>query len=288
MEFLPRCLSAVVMLFCFTAHGQNLEISEEKVDYKNIQAYLYTPITDKPLPAIIVTGGSEGGFKTAQAMGPKLAQQGFVVLGMAYFDAEGLPEKLNKIPLEQFFHGIDFLQSLDSVSKDKIGFTGGSKGGELALLIASMDARIKAVSAFTPSSVVFQSARFARSLTSSWTYKGEEIPYVPYKGNIYPDDWKDLIHMFNESLTQTDLVEKARIKVENINGAIQLISATKDEIWPSTRMSNDIQKRLVNDDFQHAFYHIAVNTGHGFSQEWGPILEQHIAQFFELHLKTDL
>lgn len=268
--------------------ANDLEIAEEKVDYKGIQAYLYTPKTDQPLPALIVTGGSDGGFNTARKLGPKLAKSGFVVLGMAYFGAEGLPDKLNKIPLEQFFYGIDFLQTQNTVIKDKIGFSGGSKGGELALLISSMDKRIKAVSAYTPSSVVFQSARYAKSLTSSWTYKGEEIPFVPYKGNIYPEDWRDLIHMFNESLTQSELVEKASIKVENIDGAIQLISATKDEIWPSTKMSNDIQQRLVENNFKHSFEHLAVNTGHMFSKEWAPILEKEMTDFFILHLKLAL
>ena len=273
-----------VSLFCFS---EEMEISKEKINYKGIQAYLYKPASNVPLPAIIVVGGSEGGFTTAESMGPKLAKQGFVVLGMAYFGAEGLPEKLNKIPLEQFFFGIDFLQSQETVIKGKIGFTGGSKGGELALLISSMDPRVKAVSAFTPASVVFQSARYAKSLTSSWTHNNQEIPFVPYKGNIYPEDWRELIHMFNESLTQEESVKSATIKVEKINGAIQLISATKDEIWPSTKMSIDIQKRLVDHNFNHSFQHLAVNTGHSFSKNWAPVLEEQIANFFILHLKRE-
>jgi len=274
-----------VVTAAFTSWASAQEVKVEKVSYKDLVANLYIPEAEAPLPAIIVTGGSEGGMTTADAMGPMLAKAGFVVLGMAYFGAEGLPETLDRIPLEPFFNAIDHLQSLSIVDRDKIGFTSGSKGAELALLVASMDKRIKAVSAFTPSSVVFQSARYAKRLTSSWTYQGEDIPFVPYKGNIFPEDWRDLIHLFNATLTQKQAVERASIKVENINGPIQLISASKDEIWPSTKMSISMQSRLLEHDFPHAVSHLAVNTGHGFSKEWAPKIEKHITDFFTLHFK---
>jgi hypothetical protein len=90
--------------------------------------------------------------------------------------------------------------------------------------------------------------------------------------------------MIEDSLTQVDAVKEATIKVENINGPVQLISAANDEIWPSTRMSIDIQNKLLANDFPHVVDHLTVNSEHMFSQKWAPILEKRISDFFVLHL----
>ena len=47
---------------------------------------------------------------------------------LAYFNQEGLPDKLSNIPLEYFEKAIGYLQSLDEVEKDRIGVLGASRG----------------------------------------------------------------------------------------------------------------------------------------------------------------
>jgi len=59
-------------------------------------ANLFAPADAKGrLPAIVIRGGSEGGLGAASARDGKLiAQRGYRVLQLAYFDAPGLPKDL--------------------------------------------------------------------------------------------------------------------------------------------------------------------------------------------------
>ncbi|MGB4974733.1 MAG: acyl-CoA thioester hydrolase/BAAT C-terminal domain-containing protein, partial [Cyclobacteriaceae bacterium] len=99
--------------------------------------------------------------------------------------------------------------------------------------------------------------------TSSWTYKDEEVPYVPMPWAAVPSAMKrDLRSAFTIMLEDKDAVDKALIKVENINGAILLLSAKKDEMWPSTEMSNEVVLRLKQKGFEHPYQHLAIEGGH--------------------------
>ncbi|MCI0750658.1 MAG: hypothetical protein L0Y35_02365, partial [Flammeovirgaceae bacterium] len=73
---------------------------------------------------------------------------------------------------------------------------------------------------------------------------------------------RDLRKAFEIMLEDKEAVEKALIKVENIKGPILLVSATKDEMWPSTEMSDEIMARLQSKKFPHVFEHIAIDGGH--------------------------
>jgi hypothetical protein len=48
-------------------------------------------------------------------------------------------------------------------------------------------------------------------------------------------------------------VKKTEIEVENINGSILLISGIKDDQWPATEMSDQIVKRLQQNNFKHYY-----------------------------------
>jgi hypothetical protein len=122
-----------------------------------------------------------------------------------------------------------------------------------------------------PSSVVFQG--LGKGLEkgvslSSWSYKGQPVPFVPYykqydysKG--FKNGWRELHEL---SLTQTDAVEKAMIKVEQINGPILILTGKEDKMWPSSQMGDMIIKRLQDHKFPHWYKHVAyVNAGHIFS-----------------------
>ena len=64
---------------------------------------------------------------------------------------------------------------------DSIGVWGASKGSELALLAASLFGDIKAVVAKSASAYVFEGIgeEMGKVHKSSWTWKGEGVPFVP-------------------------------------------------------------------------------------------------------------
>jgi len=54
----------------------------------------------------------------------------------------------------------------------------------------------------------------------------------------------------------------AAIEVEAINGPLLFLSATRDEVWPSTEMSEAMMTRLRAHGFSHHAEHIAIEGDH--------------------------
>jgi dienelactone hydrolase len=284
-----RILLRVLLLFALQtsadAIAQSAPTSPEfiVVNEGGLAAHLYLPPGRGPFPILLAVGGSEGGFITGDAYGKMFPNEGIAVLGLAYFGAPGLPEAIDRIPLEYFVRAIDFVAHQPSLDRDHIALVGGSKGGELALLVAANDPRIKAVCAIVPSSVVWQSARLLNRSSSSWTHRGYQIPFVPYKGPIMPQSGR-IADLFDLSLTNDAAVASSTIPVENIRGPILFISASRDEIWPSKKMSDAMIKRLDEKKFPYAHRHLTYDTGHGFSKELAPEVNGVIVEFFKAEL----
>ena len=253
------------------------------VSEHGLVGYLFLPTTPGPHPVIISVGGSEGGTSTAKISGAAFAPSGAAVLGLGYFGAEGLPEKLERIPLEYFQVAIEYLEKHPDIDSNRIGFLGGSKGGELSLLFASMEPRIVAVVASLPSGVVWQSKPLQK--TSSWSYKGKDVPLVPFiTGPRFTasEQWPDL---YRDSLEQPEAVKAGTIKVEHINGPVLLISVSRDHIWPSTTMAQIAMNRLIEHSFPHQFEHVVLNDDH-FVRNNSHVVIGKIRQFFHAQLVT--
>jgi len=111
----------------------------------------------KPQKAVILLGGSEGGKSWSDCTDfiQGLVDQGFCVLSLAYFGTEHLPNQLRAIPLEYFSTAFDWLANQkELVIPEDYAVVGGSRGAELALLLASRFPEIKTVVAIAPSSVL--------------------------------------------------------------------------------------------------------------------------------------
>ncbi len=104
---------------------------------------------------LILLGGSEGGLPNYYDT-TKLTSLGYACFILGYFNTKSTPDRLEMIPLEYFDKAIKSLKSRPELKKKKVIIWGGSKGGELALLLASRNKQIKGVIAAVPSSVVFQ------------------------------------------------------------------------------------------------------------------------------------
>ena len=95
-------------------------------------------------PTILLLGGSEGGDIMAYTA-PRFASAGYVAASVAYFGLPGLPQSLEEIPVETVGKALDAIASRPDVDSGHIAIFGGSKGGELALLAASVYPQIHAV-----------------------------------------------------------------------------------------------------------------------------------------------
>ena len=66
----------------------------------------------------------------------ELARRRFTALALAHFGMPGLPPGLIDVPLEYFARGLDVLAEQPSAGQ-RFGVTGGSRGGEAALLVGA-------------------------------------------------------------------------------------------------------------------------------------------------------
>ena len=233
------------------------------------------------LPTVITVGGSGGGLDWEIAAA--LAAHGFAALALPYFGFEPLPASLNSIPLEYFEKAIAWLGRQPEVDAGRLAIHGTSRGGELALLLASRIPLLRAVAGIVPGNVVWQgtgrapddgraAARDRNGHRSSWTYRGEPLPFVPYRMSWFRV-WTAarliafrkpvrFVNLHRDSFKQREIVERAKIEVEKIQAPILLVSAGADLIWPSEPMAEAIEERLAGRRFGYEVRHVR-NPGAG-------------------------
>ena len=229
--------------------------------------------SERPQLAVVLLGGSEGGrsWSYCPEFIHELVDQGYCVLSLPYFGTDQLPPHLRSIPLEYFSKALHWLSAQEGVViPDHFALVGLSRGAELALLVASRHPEVKAVVAIAPSSVVYPGPPTGKwdalsGQHSAWSESGKELPFVPMAYSV--TTLRGLMsgkqtRMFEIALQNTRRVEKAAIPVESIRGPILLTSYTRDEIWPSTLMSEQIVQRLKDRNFPFYYGHARYDAGH--------------------------
>jgi acetyl esterase/lipase len=231
----------------------------------NVESKLYLS-TGSNQSLIVGLGGSEGGNAWSsdywKITRDEFIKRGYAFLALGYFRAIGTPDTLNKISINDVYNAIAEAAKNTNINNKKIAIVGGSRGADLALLVASYFSNISCVVAIVPSSVVFPGHTNYFS-SSAWTYNNLELPYVPLSEESIPYLIKgELRKTFEIMMKDTLAVNSASIKIENIKGPILFISATKDEIAPTTPMSDAMLSRLKNKKFKHYSNHIAIDGKH--------------------------
>ena len=243
----------------------------------------YDPPGAGPHAAVIVLPGSQGGTVQAPGWPGGLASRGYAVLSLAYFNEEGVPSQLANIPLEYFERALLWLRARPDVDPERIGLIGGSRGGEAALLIASMYPQlVRAVVATVPSSVAWNGCCDRGSgRLPAWTYRGTALPHMGADPELFAsrdefsrDTPLRMMPFFSYRLTDTAAVRRAAIPVERIGGPVLLISAREDRLWPSYEMSEQVMARLKAHGFKHEYRHLALeNAGHLISRPYISVVE---------------
>ena len=220
---------------------------------------------------MLVVGGSEGGLHELDAA--FLASKGYASLALAYFDFEDLPKSFANIPLEYFETALDWLRSRTEVRREQIAVMGGSRGGELALLLGSQSRRIRAVIAFAPSGIIWPGIDPNGADEAAWTFRGRPVPFLSNR-DATPEQKQqiervlsrqpiDFAQLFSLTLQNTAAVEKATIPVQKINGPVLLVSGDDDRVWPSTLLANKVMEQLKQAKHPFSDRHLAyAGAGH--------------------------
>jgi dienelactone hydrolase len=245
-------------------------VEKISVHDNGLRGILFLPPGKKPHPGAIFLGGSEGGLHDTFAA--FLASKGYAVLALAYFKYDDLPKSLENIPLEYFGTAIDWLAARKEVRHGGIAVVGGSRGGELALLLGTTYPQIRAVVAVAPSNVIWPDPEGKRQ--PAWTYQGRPLPFMFMNSELSLGesnemaqlDWKNPMagtQWCQILLKNKAEVDKASIPVEKINGPVLLISGNDDHLWPSTEMADMVMERLRQNKHGFPDEHLAYpNVGH--------------------------
>jgi len=232
----------------------------------NVESKLYLGKGDKQA-LVVGLGGSEGGNAWSserwKAVREQFLAKGYAFLALGYFGAAGTPKLLDRIAIDEVYAAIKVAAVHPGVNPNKIAVVGGSRGGDLALLLGAHYPDIRCVLALVPSRVVFP-GNTPHLSTSAWKYQGQDMPFVPVNEAAFPFMLKkDLRGAFTAMLQDTVAVQKAAIQVENIKGPILLLSATKDEYSPSAEMCEQMVKRLQQKNFAYPVEHWPIEGSHG-------------------------
>lgn len=236
-------------------------------------------------PLIVGLGGGEGGNAWASArwtpQRERFLDQGYALLALGYFGTPNSPETLDRISLDGVHAAIVEAGKDPRVDGRCVAIIGGSRGAELALLLASHYPDIDAVVAIVPGSAVFPALTDAMT-TGGFSLHDKPLPFVPMTWGATPYLLVgDLRGAFETIMQDRAAMQRAAIAVEKINGPIQFVSASRDEMWPSKEMADAMMLRLKAKGFRHPVEHLVVQGGHGEPLDEFPKMEA----FLDTHFK---
>lgn len=240
---------------------------------RGVVGTLFCPADGGPYPGILLLGGSEGGLHELDAA--LLAAHGYAVLALAYFGMEGIAPFLVDIPLEYFGTALALLREHPQVRGDRLGVIGGSRGGEVALLLGATFPSIRAVVSVVGSGVITQGIGEGALLEKlnnalpAWTIRGQPLPFLPnvvtppLHEQVRAGEPVELALAFLPGLEDSAALAAATIPVERIQGAALLISAGDDRMWPSQALSEVAMERFAKHRHPYPFRHLTYpQAGH--------------------------
>jgi len=231
-------------------------VTRHEVREEGLVGTLYLPAGSKPgsHPAVMILNGSGGGINEPRAA--LYASRGYAAFALAYFKAPGLSDYISNTPLEYFQTGLRWLRKKVQPKHDFVAISGQSRGGELVLLLgATFPKEVSAVVAYVPGAVVHSGQNACDPKIGregpTWLLGGKPIPHVWENNRTAtwaPFDEGPSPHRHEKAiltaLQDPDAVARARIRVEDIEGPVMLLSATDDGSWPSSLYSKMVQDKL--------------------------------------------
>ncbi len=228
-------LSAAISISALASHQP---LSVDKNGFVGVYAQ---PSTASKTNGVLVLGGSEGGIP--EKLAAPIIRAGYPTLALAYFNEAQLPQELEQIPLEYVDQAVTWLTQQPGTNTDEVTVVGWSKGAELALVLASRDARITRVIAIAPSSVVWAGILkdWTKVPASSWTAGGEDLVHVAFNptGQV-----NGLLDLYSQSLSNRADNGAANIPIDKVKAHVVLMTGQDDEIWPSPQMANGVCEKL--------------------------------------------
>lgn len=248
-------------------------VSKTEVDTGELVGVYFEPPGSGPHPGALALHGSGG--SPAANVAELLASHGYATFAPQYFGTHDVvPNTLTHVPLEYFDGAVDWLTAEEAVEDGDVHVIGGSRGGELALLLGVHYDWPATVVCWNGSGVAWSSPRMPSE--SAWSLGGEPVPFLG--GNTYrretTDDGYTVLREVSasayEEADETALAE-ATIPVEDVGVPTLLIAGEADKLWASALLSEHAVERLREQDVGFEFaYESYEDAGHAFGRPYRP------------------
>ena len=204
---------------------------------------LFTPVEPTGRATLVSLAGAMGGLWEAPAKA--LALEGFPALALATHNYEGRPPVLRLLPVEYVVAAVNWLRRNAGSGSDFVAVRGWSRGGELALLAASLSPEINAVIAYAPRCYVGLEQNKQNNFgdptaTAAFTWLGRPVEGVPLPDAMRVDPGRP------------SLEELHGIAVERIAGPIMLVSGSADTGVAGTTPAFSCAQAMRRLDLLHA------------------------------------
>ena len=205
-------------------------------------------------------------------MAASLSQHGIAALAVAYFGLPGLPAFHQAVSIDRIHGVIDEFARHPRVARGGVGVFGTSRGGELALLLASTCSTVSRVVANVPSGIVW-SGNDASGTTpgSAWSLHGQPVRSLMRSNDseasrrAWAADVIELAPVFAEAIDRAtpEACRDATIPLENACGPVLLLSGGADALWPSKRLAEVAVTRAREEGGTYPVRHICYeDAGH--------------------------
>lgn len=213
-------------------------------------------------PVIILVDGTDDLRASREVLMPQLVSKGYSVLHFATYSlvygasrqaVDGLPSRYVDVPIDRLQDAYDWLGTQPGVDADRVGLYGFSRNGAYVLLAATKYDWVKAVAGVSPSDVVWEGWGQGVKLgtSSSYSWKGQPFPYVPYSPNWFKETAKlgrrepaRLRTPMDEGRwANLERVAAARIPVESYRGPLLLAGSEQDDIWSAGHAAQNMAER---------------------------------------------
>ena len=124
-------------------------VLQQRISYPagdiTVPGFLCWPEHHASCSAVILFHGSDGFKPNHEKIARKLAKEGLAALALTWFGGSSARSAWNAVRVEDILQAVEFLGQLPMVDADKLGLIGFSRGGGLALIMASLIPQTKAV-----------------------------------------------------------------------------------------------------------------------------------------------
>ncbi|XP_033634166.1 acyl-coenzyme A amino acid N-acyltransferase 1-like [Asterias rubens] len=240
------------------------DVERIEVEHGRLRGALFKPKGPGPFPGVIDMFGTAGGLIEIRAAA--LASHGFASYALPYFAYKDLPKGLQNLEAEYFRDAVDWLCDQPYVKPGGVGIVGVSFGATLALQTSALfPKKVSAVISINGSHVF---------PIHPMTLNGEELPYVPFEGELLKEPVKDVYDIYDcwHKMYELQDEDGTIIKLEkNPKCQYLFLAGEAERQWDSVQNAKISMKRLKRHGCSNYQLLSYPEAGHLLEIPWAPV-----------------